>query len=178
MSRLEPLEMQGRHWGVTEDREREILVWIHEHAPERTPIARQDLREHVTTHYDFPITRGWVRSFMGRDIDELCKVKSSPQEAEPLEIPRCFLDQTLICITQFVRGRPTELVFNLDEVGISEWEDRKTKTVLVPKSMSEQMMHHKVNRNLKHVSVIEYVSVAGESLIPDIVPSQDSAHVR
>jgi hypothetical protein len=87
-------------------------------------------------------------------------VKHAPQEAERLEIPRCFLDQTLICITEFIYGRPAELVCHLDEVGIAEWEDRKTKTVLVPKSMNEQTMHHKVNRNLKHVSVITCISAA------------------
>jgi hypothetical protein len=95
-----------------------------------------------------------------------------------LDVPRCFLDQTLIDITQFVHGRPTEVVFNLDEVHISEWEDQKTKTVIVPKSMSEQMMQDKVNRNLKHVSVIGHVSAAGKSFIPDIVTFQDSTHVR
>jgi hypothetical protein len=44
--------------------------------------------------------------------------------------------------------------------------------------MAEQTMHDKVNRNLKHVSVIVCVSAAGESLIPYIVTSQDSLHVR
>jgi hypothetical protein len=88
------------------------------------------------------------------------------------------LDQTLACINQFVQGRPTELVFNLDEAGISEWEDRKPKKVIVPKSMGEQTVHHKVNRNLKHVSVLACVSAAGESLMPYLVTSQDSLYVR
>jgi hypothetical protein len=44
--------------------------------------------------------------------------------------------------------------------------------------MGEQTVHHKVNRNLKHVSVIARISAAGESLIPYIVTSQDSLHVR
>jgi hypothetical protein len=36
-----------------------------------------------------------------------------------------------------------ELVFNLDEGGISDWEDRKkkTKTVIVPATMVGQTMH-------------------------------------
>jgi hypothetical protein len=46
--------------------------------------------------------------------------KGAPQEAQRLEVPRCFLDETVRCITQFVHGLPTELVFNLDEVGISD----------------------------------------------------------
>jgi hypothetical protein len=163
---------------MAEDHEREILALIHEYAAKSTPITRRDLREHIITHCDFPTTPGWLNSFMSRPIDELCNVKSSPQEAEPLEIPPCFLDQMLICIIQFVQDHPTEVVFNLEEVGISEWEDIQTKTIIVPKSRSEQTMHHKVNRNLKHVSMIACVSAAGESLIPYIVTSHDSAYVR
>jgi hypothetical protein len=38
-------------------------------------------------------------------------------------------------------------------------------------------MHHKVNGTLKQVSVIARLSAVGESLIPYIVTSQDSAHI-
>jgi hypothetical protein len=44
--------------------------------------------------------------------------------------------------------------------------------------MSEQTIHHTINRNVKHMSVIACVSAAGESLIPYIVTSQDSSRVR
>jgi hypothetical protein len=50
--------------------------------------------------------------------------------------------------------------------------------VIVSRSIGEQTVHHKVNRNLKHISVIECVSAAGESLIAYIVTAQDSLHVR
>jgi hypothetical protein len=170
---LEAPEMRARHPGLAEDREREILGWIEKCATKSRPITRLNLREHVATEYDVPAKRGWVNSFIRRHIGELCVAKSSPQEAQRLEIPRCFLEQTLAYIAQFVHGRPTELVFNLDQVGISEWEDRKPQKVLVAKSMSDQTVHHKVNRNLRHVLVIACVSAAGESLIPYIVTSQD-----
>jgi hypothetical protein len=163
---------------LAEDHERELLVWIRKQASGNNPATRCDIQQYVTSHYGFSAMRGWVNSFYGHHTDEICKAKSSPQEFTGLEIPRCFLDQTVVCIAHFVHGRPTELVFNLDEVGISEWEDRKTKTVVIPKSMSEQTIHHKINRNVKNVSVIACVSAAGESLIPYIVTSQDSSRVR
>jgi hypothetical protein len=47
-----------------------------------------------------------------------------------------------------------------------------------PKTMGEQMIHHKIHQNVKHVSVIACVSAAGESIIPYIVISQDSSRVR
>jgi hypothetical protein len=72
-------------------------------------------------------------------------VKSSPQESQRLEVPRCFLEETIWCLGEFVQSRPMELVFNLDEVEISDWEDRQTKTVIVSLSAREQTIHHKIN---------------------------------
>jgi hypothetical protein len=65
-----------------------------------------------------------------------------------------------------------ELVFNLNEIGISEWEDRGPRKVIVPVSMTDQTIHHGVHRNLKYMSVICCVSAAGESLEPFVVSSQ------
>jgi hypothetical protein len=95
-----------------------------------------------------------------------------------LEVLRRFLDETVRCVNEFVNGLPIELIFNLDKVGISEWEDRTSKSVIFPKSMSAQKIHYKINRNLKHLSVIACILAAGESLTPDIMTSQDSLPVR
>jgi hypothetical protein len=84
-------------------------------------------REHLSSRYKFVATRGWVNSFLGRHAERLWKAKSAPQESQRLEVPRYFLEETVRCIAQHVQGPPTELVFNLDEVGISEWENRKVK---------------------------------------------------
>jgi hypothetical protein len=66
-----------------------------------------------------------------------------------------------------------ELMFNLDEVGISDWEDRKTKTktVIVPATMRGQTIYHEISRTVKHISVISCVSAARESLTPYIITS-------
>jgi hypothetical protein len=127
---LEPPEARGRHLEMDEDREREILAWISQHAAKSTPITRRNLCEHLTTKYDLPTKRGWVNSFIDRHIVEIYQMKSPPQEAERLEVRRYCLDQMLICIYEFVHGRPLELVFNLDGVEIPAWEDRNSNSHL------------------------------------------------
>jgi hypothetical protein len=69
-------------------------------------------------------------------------------------------------------------VFNLDKVGISDWEDRKTRKVVVPATMEGHTIHHGVSRNVKHISVIACVSAFGESLPPYILTSQNSSPVQ
>jgi hypothetical protein len=72
----------------------------------------------------------------------------------------------------------TEVMFNLPEVGISHWEDRKTRKVLVSATMRSQTIHHGISWIVKHISVIACISTARESLTPDMITLQDSASVR
>jgi hypothetical protein len=178
--RPEPPENRGRHLAIPPEIEQQTLQWIEHNAAKGTTVTVRDVREHLSSCSKSAAARGWVNSFLGRHADRLCKAKIGPQEAQLLEIPRCFLEETVRRIAQHVQGRPTELVFNLDEVGISEWEVRKVKkmNVIVPRSSRGQTIHHKINRRLKHLSVIACVSAAGESLTPYIVTSQDSPVVR
>jgi hypothetical protein len=71
-----------------------------------------------------------------------------------------------------------ELVFNLAEVRVSEWEDRRDEKVAIPRMISGQTMHRRASRNMKHRSIITCISAAGESLKPYIVTSQGSQSFR
>jgi hypothetical protein len=55
---------------------------------------------------------------------------------------------------QTIQGCVVELVFNLDEVGISDWDHRKTKKVIALAAVFGQKKHHGVSRKVKHISVI------------------------
>jgi hypothetical protein len=70
------------------------------------------------------------------------------------------------------------LIFNLDEVGMSEWEDRKEKKVIIPMTMDGQTIHHGISRSVRHISVIACISAGGESLTSFIVTSQISDGIR
>jgi hypothetical protein len=42
------------------------------------------------------------------------------------------LDRYLALIKSWVPFVPAELIFNLDETGLSDWEEKKPKPVLIP----------------------------------------------
>jgi hypothetical protein len=69
-------------------------------------------------------------------------------------------------------------VFNLDGVGISDWERRKTKKVIVLAAIPAQTIHQGVSRNVKHISAFPCISAAGESLSPYIMGSSDASTVQ
>jgi hypothetical protein len=71
--------------------------------------------------------KGPVDFFLASDQTELIEPTSTPQEEPRLQVPRIFLDETISAMNETVHLRPSASVFNLDEVGISQWEDRKSK---------------------------------------------------
>jgi NADH:ubiquinone oxidoreductase subunit len=70
-----------------------------------------------------------------------------------------------------VQGRPANVVFNLDEVQISDWEDRQRKKVVVPRTAALHSIHHRLSRSVKHISVVACVSASGTCLTPYMVTS-------
>jgi hypothetical protein len=85
-------------------------------------------------------------------------------------------------VNEYVEGCPLELVFNLDEVAISDWEDRKAGKVVVsdrrPRAARRYLIHHVTSRKVKHISVIACVFAAGELLTRCIFALEDSASVH
>jgi hypothetical protein len=81
-------------------------------------------------------------------------------------------------MNKHVQGYVTELVFHLDENGILDWEDRKTRKVIVPVTMDGRPIHHGVSGNVKRISVIACVSGAGESFTPLIVVLKNCSPVQ
>jgi hypothetical protein len=154
-----------------------------EHAARSTPVTRKEIKDHSTSQFHVPITRGWVNSFVLRYPGKIVQTKSSPQEEQCLQGPQVFLERTVSNVNEDVQGCTAELVFNLDEVGISDWEDRKARKVVVSyrrpcATIRSQTIQYGISRKVKHISVIACVFAAGESLTSYILTSQDSPSVR
>jgi RecJ-like exonuclease len=89
-----------------------------------------------------------------------------------------LVERTIQDVHDYVQGCVAELVLNLDEVGISDWEDHKTTKVIVPAAMLGRTIHYGASRNMKHISTIACLSDAPESVLPYIVVSQNSPTVQ
>jgi hypothetical protein len=62
-----------------------------------------------------------------------------------LRYPRQFLVETLRDMEGAVQGSVHDLVFNLDEVDVSDWENRKLKRIVVPRAFGNWAIHHGIN---------------------------------
>jgi hypothetical protein len=93
-------------------------------------------------------------------------------------VPRAFLKRTIQDLNEYVQSCVPELILNLVEVRISDWEDRQTRNAFVPTTRACQTIHHAISRNVKHISRIVGSLTAGESLAPYIGTSQISSPVQ
>jgi hypothetical protein len=108
----------------------------------------------------------------------LFETKSIPQESPRLEVPRVFLEAVIDGFRDHVHNACAELVFNLDEIGMTEWEDRSERRVIVPSTMRGQTIYHAVHSNLKHIFVVACISAAREHMKPFLVCSQGNTTVE
>jgi hypothetical protein len=51
-------------------------------------------------------------------------------------------NNTICSMHDTLQGCPDDLVFNLDEVGISDWENRKPKKVIAPVTVAAHCSQH------------------------------------
>jgi hypothetical protein len=75
-----------------------------------------------------------------------------------------FLRKTMQNSTDSVHKQPCKLVFDLDEVGRSDEEDRTEKSVIIPIYFKGKMIHHKINQSRERITALICVAVAGDLL--------------
>ena len=163
---------RGEHPALEDDTAKQLLQWILKNAQNHAPVNRTKVLHYCRETLRAAVTEGWVDSFLIHHTTQLFETTSLPQENSRREIPRSFLDMMVEYLRQHVQDCCADLVFNLDEVEISEREDRIARKVIVWTSMSGQTIHHGVHRNLMHMSVEYCVLASGESMSPFVASSQ------
>jgi hypothetical protein len=124
-------------------------------------VNKTELLQECNNRVGKEITRGWVDSFVKSQADHLFETESTPQENPRLEVPQIVLEAAVQGLRVYVYNACTELAFNLDEIGISELEDRTEGKVIVPSTMRWQTICHDTRGDLKPISVMVCISAAG-----------------
>jgi hypothetical protein len=116
-------------------------------------------------------------AFIGRHLDMLQECRSFPLEDSSLTALRAQLEKHINTVKTILAGKFSELVFNLDEIGFSEWEKRRPKTIIAPRSIPADQVFHSVSRRCRHVTLLACISAAGDALTPMVIsgpPFHDS----
>jgi hypothetical protein len=75
---------------------------------------------------------------------KLWETQSRRQEEPRLSVPREFLVRTLDALQTHTHRHFCALIFTLDEMGASECEDRKSRSVIIRIDIKDYLIRHKV----------------------------------
>ena len=161
----------GRHQALENNIEEQIVTQIINKANMGEAMTYKQVLLYAKELSKKDLTRGWLNQFYLRNNHMIKKCRSFPQEDLRLCIPREYLKKHISNMKN-VGGRFSELVFNLDEVGISEYEDRRPKKVFVGTNIESTVVHHYVTRKIKHMTLLVCISAAGDALTPLLIVSE------
>jgi hypothetical protein len=130
---------------------------------------------YVEERFNKTLTYGWMKQSLDRHKSEMPGVTLAPQEKARLEVPRCYLEEYLTLIKKSVLIVSTELLFNLDETALSEWENRRSKPVVIPTQEQESTPHYPVGRSVRHHTLLCRVIASGDSYCPILIAPTASA---
>jgi hypothetical protein len=98
-----------------------------------------------------------------------------PQEQLRLRIPRDYLNDYISLIKEYVPLVPAELIFDLHETGLSDWEERKTKPVIIPSHASSSTVHYPIDRAIRDHTLLCCVSASGDAYSPLLIAPHPKA---
>jgi hypothetical protein len=127
---------------------------------QREPLNFAEERFHVT------LTHGWASTFLSRDSEKVGRAIVSPRELPRLQTPQCYLDKYIDLIKAYIPLVPSELIFNVDESGLSGREERKLKAVLVKAEAADQPLHYPVDRWIRRHILLSCISASGDAYCP------------
>jgi hypothetical protein len=163
---------------VDRDSEPQILDWIRQNADSSIAITRQEIRHCYTSQFQTATSQDWENLFVLRSRDEMIQQKSIRKDRQRLQVQQLCLDRSVQDPKEYVQRSITELIFNLDEVGISDWEDRKTRNIVAASTRRGEAIHHGMSRNVKYISAIISISTNEKPFVVYIIALQDFPSIR
>lgn len=120
----------------------------------------------VEENFKKSITKGWVNSFIYRHKDEL--------DESRLKVPRRYLKDFLDIVKVLITISPAELIYNIDETGLSDWEEKKPKIVVIPKELEYEKLNYPTNRGNRHVTLVFTILAGDDAYFPMAIASDSS----
>ena len=160
---------QGRPQILTQEEEEELILFIQLKAEAHKPCSPKVLQNYISEQFGKTVSRSWYLNFIERHEDKVCSAIAYPQESTRIRLTREAAIKHIKNIRKYVVDAPTELIFNLDEVGCQQWADKKPCHCIIPNELKGQRVEYEVDRSEKRFTVIATISMSGDVLTPLMV---------
>jgi hypothetical protein len=128
---------RGEQTALEQDREQQILDWIKQNAEGSMPVTRKETKDLCASQVNSISSSSSNHSRLPKFLRSSLRgrnhsSKKFPQEEQRFQLPRVFIERTVQNLNEYeyeyenenekeyVQGCTAELVFDLDEVGISD----------------------------------------------------------
>jgi hypothetical protein len=128
----------GRPHKFTDDQERAVIEMVLTAANTPNFPTKCEILDEIENRYHIVLTYGWIHEFLTRYQNEIAYVTVGPQEDPCLQIRYQFLEQYLALVQEHVVGVNPRLVYNINETGCSDWEQRGPYHGMVPAAWKNQ----------------------------------------
>ena len=159
----------GRPQKLSREQEEELVDLIELYSLANRPVSVSFLRQYIFEQFQICVSVGWYSKFLQRHTSRIRKDIAIPQESLRLRLPIESAEEHVQNLKKYVNGIPTELIFNIDEVGCQKWADRKKKKVIVSQRIPTKKVFYSVKRSEKRLTVVSAISMAGDVLVPLVI---------
>jgi hypothetical protein len=133
-------------------------------------VTQRELLNLIEEKCHMVLTHGRITPFLARNSADIAEGIFSPPELSSLQTAQRNIDEYIGLIKAYILVVSSELAFNLDEVGLSDWEERRPRPVLVTADRGNQLLHDPVDRDIRHQALLRCVSASGDASCP-LLPS-------
>jgi hypothetical protein len=156
---------------LNEDQTAAVVAFIDNGHRTRNYVTQRDVLSFIETNFQKCLSYQWMASFLKKHVNLIGRSVIRPQENVRLEVLHDHLDQYIRLIKELVPFVPTELLFNSDESGFSDWEERKPKCLLIPTEARETILHYSASRKIRHQTLACCVTAAVDAYCPLLLSS-------
>jgi hypothetical protein len=160
---------------LNENQRTAVVAFIENGHRTRNYVTQRDVLSFIETNFQKCLNYQWMASFLKKHANLICRSVVRPQENARLEVPHEYLDQYIRLVKEYVPLVPTKLLFNIDESGFSDWEERKPKCVRIPTEARETTLHYPASRKIRHQTLVCCATAAGDAYCLLLVSSDPTA---
>jgi hypothetical protein len=139
-----------RPFVFSSEQESMILAFIERRDRDGNIVTQRDLLNFVEFQFGKCLTYGREHCFLAWNASCTCQFTVLPQEQTLFHVSHSFLDQYLTLMKERRPLVPGELIFNINECGFRNWEERKPKPVLIPRKVENATLHYPPDRRIQH----------------------------
>jgi hypothetical protein len=168
-------KLPQRPFALDEDETAAVVAFINNGWRTNNYVIQRDVLRFIEAKIGKCLPCPRMASFLQSHDHQIRESIIRPQENVRLEVPREYSEGSINLIRKYVPLVPTELIFNIDESGFSDWEERKSKTILIPREARRMTIHYPVSRKIRQQTLVCCVTAARDAYCPLVLSAQPAA---